>query len=497
MSIIKERESVCICKDGKLYRYGEDGLTPLPKGKSKSYFCGLFISPEDIYSHTITLPTDISEDAFDAQVEITLFESKQLDLQNSYLIAYKKNLDQSGDVWVVEAFIAEENRVYELYDDIADRVGHIDLIAIPYLAYEAWYIEKFGEYRDSIDLIIKLENRNSFIALYKNGQFIAYQKIYSLEYMSKKIGIKLELLRNVLIKRGLNENLYKGRERIVYDKIYSMFIDIMRQIDRLIRSKSQYFELSKIDTMILDFEENTIPNFWELLDDYGFYNTKKEILLFRDNDNCIDDLECIKNLYILYTARGIIDAPNLTPFKERPKLISTWVGKLFGSIFISILLILSLELYFHYKLHQLNTRNIELDLELSQLKKKAKEYRKVIKSLKSEIKSDREKLLNINNKIISFKEAVRVLERLKRETQNRQEMLKDINSIMQNYHIMSSSMDINNSKIMTIEVIVPYEKRYEIASLMSDIKVKGYKSVKTDLISLDKNLYRSRIVIQK
>ena len=131
------------------------------------------------------------------------------------------------------------------------------------------------------------------------------------------------------------------------------------------------------------------------------------------------------------------------------------------------------------------------------MKKKAKENRKVIKSLKSEIKSDREKLLAINNKIISFKEAVKVLERLKKKTQDRQEMLKDINSIMKNYHIMSSSMDLNNSKIMTIEVIVPYEKRYEIASLMSDIKVKGYKSVKTDLISLDKNLYRSRIVIQK
>jgi len=498
MAQIDDRGSICICKDGKLYEYNKNGLTPIKKSRAKSYFCGLFISPDDIYSYSLELPSDIEEDRFDTSVEIALFESEKLDLQHSYLIAYKKSLAYSGDIWIVEAFVAQENRVYELYEDIANDIGHIDLIAIPYLAYEAWYIQQFGGKKLGVDLIIRLDNKHSFISLYRNGNFIGYQKIYSLEYMSKKIGISKERLRDILIEQGLNENLYIDRDKNIYYKLYSMFIDIMRQIDRFIKNRVSYFDFNKIDTIILDFDGDKIENFWILLDEYGFYSSKKEIFLFEDGNRCRGGLECIKNLYISFVSQGVItDAPNLTPFGKRPLFISTYIGKLSLSIFISLLIVIILGLYYEYRLDRLNSKNIQLRETLSKLEDKAKDYKNILNSLKRDIKRDGDRLIKIEKDTVEFEKAIKRLVDIRVSTKERQKMIRDINMVMSRYHIMSSSVDINDSKIFTIEVIVPYKKRYEIASLMSDIKTKGYKSVKTDSIILNKDLYRSRIVIKR
>ena len=488
--------SVCRVENGKFYLLDSDNITPIDKTKASKNFCALFIQPEELISHTITLPTDIDEDKFHPSVEIALFESDKLDIKNRYTIDYKKNLSDDNDLWVVETFAVDEERLFDLYGDILEHLGHIDLIAVPYLVYEA-YFSQIGVEKRGIRLVVKIDEKHSFIALHKNGIFIGYQKIYSLEYISKKSGILLSKLIDILQEKGLDESRYDESQKSIYNVIYLIFLDIMRQMERLLRSKSAYFDISVIESIILDFDDYDIVGFAQILKEYGFEVNNVERLKVKESIYAPSQYEYLKNIYLKLAVKGVIDAPNLSPFKRQPPIYKRWIGISIIVLVITILLNISYGIYMEYRYTQLSYENALLRSRLQKIHKKVKVYKESIKKSKTILKDERQKIFQTKNSIINFKRAVSKLADIKTKTLISQNMLRDVNIVMKKYSIMCSSLEQNNSRVLAVDLIVPYDKRDNIASFMKDMKIKGYKSVATDEIILDKDLYRSSVKIIK
>ena len=470
--------SVCRVENGKFYLLDGDNITPIDKKKASKYFCAIFISPDELISHTVTLPTNIDEDKFHNSVEIALFESDKLDIKNRYTIDYKKNLSDDSDLWVVEAFAVNEERLLEIYGDILEYLGHIDLIAVPYLAYEAYFLQ-VGIEKQGIRLVVRLDEKHSFIALHKNGIFIGYQKIYSLEYISKKSGIMLSKLIDILQKKGLDESRYDDNEKGIYNIIYPIFLDMMRQIERLLRNKSAYFDISVIDSIILDFDDKVILGFSKILQEYGF------------------EIKNVTNLYLQNVVKDLIQAPNLSPFTKKPPIWKRWIGILIIVISVSILLSIAYGVFMEYRYTILENKNTYLKHKLNSIENMVKKYEKSIKESREILNENRRKIDLNRAEIINFKKAVSKLSDIKAKTLIAQDMLRDANEVMKKYSIMCSSLEQNGSRMLSVDLVVPYDKREYIASFMKDIKGRGYKSVATDEILLDKDLYKSSVKIMK
>ena len=494
----RRKQNISIFRNETEYSYDGINYHELKRDRDRGTFCALFIKNDELYTHSFTLPISTKEENFLPAVEMAFYENGKLDPKRSYKIDYKRALSEKGDLWVIDAFAADIEQIEENYLPIYKKVGYIDLLAISYLAYEG-YIKSNSDLRKGNVLVIHIGREDSFVSLFKNGDFIGYNKIYSLEFISRKVSIDIERVTKILKEKGLEESLYSESEKEIYSAIVLVFTDIVRQIERLIRNKKIYFDLDGIDRMILDFDGRELPGFWKLIDDYGLKSGTKESISHKIDDTlpCTSSFDCIKDLYLLEVYRGVIEAPNLSPYRREAPFWDTWVGKLAISSLLSLAIVFALGFYISQKTQQMNRYNSLLKKRLSSLEKSEKELIDSIKKEKDIRQREKKRISEIEEDLERFEKAIKRLGGIKHKSVQRQKMFKDVDEVMQKYNIMCKELEQNASLSIDVDLVVPYERRETIAQFMKDIKAKGYKSVDTDLILLEGNLYHSRVKITR
>ena len=334
------------------------------------------------------------------------------------------------------------------------------------------------------------------LLVFKNGQYISTRTISTLDEIARKVNIDVSQIREVLSKKGIKDTLYNDDEFIQMSDIQEEFSKIAERIAHFIGHKRGVFKLDRIDKIFLDFEGLDIPGFLELFDNFGYEEASKEILdIFKDVEVGMKHF-ALNAQYAIGVAQEKITPVNLTVYERKPSFLKTKVGEF--SIILSMAFILSAiyPLYALFILQDLNKTQTQLKNDVSAMKKTTKSLYKQLKqqrvsrdSLK--IKSD-EKIANIK----SLGNMVEALVMFDKDVIKRQKIMKDINQVMKKYSLSSKNLKLENSNLVTVQVIAKFDKRDNIAKFIKDLISDGYSSVATSKIQKNETYYESFVEIK-
>ena len=485
---------VCTSNEKELWRF--DGATfekALPKHVKRG-FCGSVLPVDAVHSHTFKIPIGTSEEKLGTVVEITMFEEGGLDLEKEYAIDYVKYPLDFESSWLIEAFAVSHEDLHARYDVAAGAAGHIDWLAVPFLVYESLYVYDKAD-SSKVELFLHLGDGSSFAVLCKEGRYITHRRLPSLESMALKANVSVDALKEALRQRGLEREKYGPDETLLITTIQDGFVNIVERVAQTVNHKRGIFGIGNVDTILIDFEQETIPGLWELFDSYGFSDSRKGAL------SCCETLDAdmqhrgIEGLYLLAIAQEKLDAPNLTIFEKRPGFFRSHTGRFVAAVGIASLITGGAGLFGHIKLDTLETKCANLETRLMTVQEKSKYFRKKLREERARRDMAAEKLEKAKQTIMAFDEAADTMMLINASKEKRQGMMRDVVEAMQKYRLSATSMEQNGSKRMKVDVLTSYAKRERIAKFMKDLVDKGYKGVGTKAIRLDEDVYQSTVEI--
>ncbi len=489
------KRGICYCIDDKeSLLFDGDSFESIATSKAKREYCAAVVPPEHIRAHTFKIPTQTDEERLDTLVEITMFESGGLDLEKEYAVAYVKHTLEFEPSWLVEAFAVEESKLKELFGPIAAKTSHIDLLAVPYLVYEALYIYEKAR-KSSTDLFLYIGDSASYAVLCKEGRYIAHRNLASLEDMAARANVSVEVVRDALCKRGLESESYGPDEALLIQTLQETFSKIVERVAQTVNHKRGVFGIKGVDTLYLDFGQSDIPGLWELFDGYGFEDSAKDVLV------CCESLEPdmqhagIEALYILAAKERGHEVPNLTVFEKEPGFLQTYTGRFVAAVSAAAVLSAGYAAVKEFELQTLQDESAVLSARLDTLKKQAAQLRKALAKEKAELGSVQKRLESGRRDIMAFEESADAALLIEESKLKRRKMMEDANRVLARYALFAASIEQNGSRSMEVEILSTYAGRDRIAKFMKDMIDMGYGSVGTEAIRLDDDLYGSRVEI--
>ncbi|WP_456404540.1 hypothetical protein, partial [Hydrogenimonas sp.] len=485
--------TICYCADeSEALLFDGETFAETETRRAKKYFCGAVVPSDDIHSHTFKVPAGTDESKLDTLVEITMFEAGGLDLEKEYAIAYVRHVLEFDASWLIEAFAVEQAKLKERFGAIAARTGHIDLLAVPYTVYEALYVFDKAD-AGAIELFLYLSDETSYAVLCKEGRYIAHRNLPSLSSIAAKANVSTEVVRETLRKRGLESERYGPDERLLIETLQEAFSKIVERVAQTVNHKRGIFGITKVDRLLLDFEQSLIPGLWELFDGYGFEESQKGAL------SCCERLEPamqhrgLEALYMVAVNEGKTDAPNLTIFEKRPGFLQTHTGRFVALLAAGALLIAGYALLKESELGNLEERYAQLNGRLNVVKQKAAALRKAAAKERAGLDEVMRRLEESRGEIMAFDETADAALLIEESKIRRRKMVRDVDRALARYSLAAASMEQNGSKRMAIEILSDYGRRDRIAKFMKALIEMGYRSVEGEEVRLGETLSSHRV----
>ncbi len=489
-----DTKAVCLIDGVDRYLFDGERLEAVEWKGCKKRFVAALIPPEAIRSYTFKLPLSTSEEKLRTLVEIRMYEEGGLDVERDYAIDFVKHPLEFDDAYLIEAYAVEAQALTSLYKEAAAKVGHIDLLAAPYFIYEGLYAFDLFD-RAKVDLFLRFSAQGCYAVLCKEGRTIAVRSLPGIEGVALKAKVTPRVLLEALGEKGIEQERYAPDERLLYTAAAEWMAGVMDRVTQTVNHKRGIFGLTGVDAIYLDFEGREIPGLWALLDGYGFVESRKGPLICCDKVDAALRHDAIAALYALAAAQKRLTPLNLTIFEKRPPFIASHVGKLLAAMGIAAVLTLAAGGYLEWELSRLTAKEATLKGRYAHIQKQTESLRKELATLKKRRKALQQKLARRERTIDAYDEAVDVMARIIESKKRRWQIFKDVDLAMRRYGLLATSMEQNGSKAMTVDVLTPFVKRDNIARFMKRLLQKGYRSVRTDRIELDKDIYRSRVEI--
>ncbi|WP_353661785.1 hypothetical protein [Hydrogenimonas sp. SS33] len=489
-----EAITVCRSESGTLLRFdGETWSETTPK-EAKKRFCAAMVPAELIRSHTFKVPIGTSEEKLSTTVEITMFEEGGLDLNEEYAIAYIRHPLDFESSWLVEAFAVESAKLHERFDALAKRTGHIDLLSVPYLAYEALYRYERAD-AAATELFLYLGESASYAVLCKEGRYIAHRTLPSLLSLATRAGVTVEVVEETLKTRGLEAERFGPDERLLLTTIQEEFEGIVRRIGQAVSHKRGIFGFGGVDTVLLDFGGAEIPGLWELLDGYGFEESRKGVVSCCPKLPAESQHEGVEALYLLAAFKKEVEAPNLTIFEKPTPFLRTHTGLFLSAVAAALLAVAGYGLYLAAELGEQQREAERLQREYDTARKSFERLGSQLKQEKAERDVLQKEVKRKNLELMAYDEAADAMMLIEDSKRRRRQMMRDVDTALAEYRLSATSLEQNGSKRMRVDILTGYSDRDRIAKFMKRLAEKGYSSVGTDAIRLDKDVYRSSVEI--
>jgi len=487
-------ETVYLCGDEGARRFDGETFAPASFKEAKKGFCGAMVPAALLRSHSFKIPLGTSDEKFETLVEITMFEEGGLDIDREYAIAYVRHaLDFDGS-WLVEAFAVEKSELESRFGPAASKAGHIDLLAVPYLAYEGLYRYEKAD-ASSTELFLYLGEEASYAVLLGKGRYLTHRTLPSLASLALKADVDAGVLKEALKERGLKAENYGPDERLLATVVQEGFGGIVERIAHTVSHKRGVFGIGGIDTIFLDFDRSEIPGLWELFDGYGFEESRKGVV------RCCEALppeaehEGVEALYLLAAASGRLDAPNLTIFEKRPGLLQSHTGRFLGAAAAALILVGGYGAATRMELDGLTRERASLQARLQTMRAEAKKLTARLQAERSRREAVRKRLQRRQRELMAFDEAADTMTMIKASKAKRQAMMRDVDEALRQYRLSATWLEQNGSRSVRVEVLTPFTHRARIAKFMKTLAQRGYSRVGTREIRLDENLYQSSVEI--
>jgi len=444
------------------------------------------LSIKDVITYTFKLPLSTSKEQLETEAHLQFYENAGLDLNKQYKTFFLTKELKNEESYLIEAIAIDENTLKEKFAYLIEKTNFIDYISLSVLCFSEFY--EIYQKEKQRDAFVYLDNKQSFITIYKDGEYLYSKTLNPLKPLLKTLNLDYDKFVDIMKNKGVNKENYELDDFLIANEIERFFSDYFMSINNRLSYGKNIFYLDKIDniyfyTPFYIKDMDSLKEFWEATE-----------INFEVIQN--DEINLLDKVVINYNEKHYKDEINFSIFPRPPKFYKTKTFQLIMVIILTILVFGGDFGYRYYQLQQIQQKvdNIskKVNKQLSKLSKLETKDRvisntlnkenKEIKSIKTQttiIKKTLQKSLEIINMPKTYQDFVTISTLLKK---NR----------LKTFLI---SKDINNS--FNIKVYTKIENRKFIAIFMNDLLKKGYMNIQTDKIYTDDNYYMSLIRFQK
>jgi len=438
---------------------------------------------KDVVTYTLKLPKSTPQEQLITQAEIQFYENAGLDLNKKFITNYLiRELDKE-EVYLVEAIGVDEETLHTKFQNIVEKTKHIDFISLSMLSFCEFY--ELYDKKPQRDAFVYLDNNQSFISVYENGEYLYSKTLNSLNSLLKAISLDYDNFVKLISTKGVNKEEYEMDEFLIASEIEKFFSEYFMAINNRLSYGKTIFYLDNIDNIYFytPFEIkgiDTLKNFWDLS------GINFEIIP-------IEEINFLDKLNTLYNTHHFDEKINFSIFPRPPKFYKT---KTFA---LSMVVLLTAGIFggdFWYRQNQNNQIKTKIDNLNKQIKIKQAKLTKlelINKQILLELKK-------YNNEIDSIEKKKKVLKTILEKSL----LLSNMPKVSENFVLFSEllkrnklqsfilSKDNNNS--YKIGVYTDLKNRKFIGLFMDDLLKNNYKNIRTDKISNFENDYYMSVI---
>ena len=352
------------------------------------------------------------------------------------------------------------------------------------------------------DIFIYFDENDAFLSIYKDGKYLSSKGIANLEEIAKKINnagfdiTAIELL-ETLSTKGLDAKLYERGESILYNQLEAEFAKIFTKINDIVIYNRSVFGLEKIDRFFLSTKNGRIKGIREFIANFGFGEVEIfDFNLFKQKfeENFLDMIVA-SYVYDKFVSKD--DRHNLTIFPKEPpfykKVSGLAIIGVIATILLSILYIFTLKV----EINSLEAQRVELQSSYDNIKNSENLYKKRVSQIKDELKKVENENEELNNRVSNIEKSLSQLESIVSNKKGYSSFIISVNKLLKKYNLATTKIALTSKNKMEIEIIAEYSKRDNITKFMEELISRGFIGVRTDEIKSDKDIYISKIEIEK
>ena len=444
------------------------------------------ISIKDVITYTFKLPLSTPKEALKSEAEIQFFENAGLDLSKKYKTDYLIKEIKEEETYLIEAIAIEEDKLKEKFNPIIEKTKHIDFISLDVLSFGEFY--NLYQKESKRDAFVYLDNNHSFIAIYKNGEYLYSKTLPDLNVLLKKIGLEYDKFLELISTKGVNKEKYETEEFLIANEIDSFFSEYFMSINNRLSYGKNIFYLDNIDNIYFytPFKiegADSLKNFWELTG----INFERISL---------KDINFLDELIYNYNKNHYEDGENFSIFPPLPKFYQLKTFQLFAVIIGTMLVFLGQGGYIYYQNIRIQSKidylNNQIKIKQTKLNK-LQTINRIVINKKNYIQKE---INEIETNMQTLKKQLTIaLEITNSPKRNRDLIL--ISKLLIKYHLKSYNLLIDKNSFK-VAIYTTTKNRENISNFMNALISKGYKNVFTNRIeSIDNQYYLSMIRFTK
>jgi len=470
--------------------YSNGVFSPSTARDTKELFAGAIVPLSLLNIHTFKLPQNLNDEELAIHVEIRMFEEGNLNSDEEYTIDFIRHDLANENSYLCEVFALSHTKAADYFSTALTQTKVIDLITPGFLVYEAQYDTPVKQN----DLYIYLGEEESFGAIYQDGKYAAHRSIDTLTTIAVETGLEISKLKIILSQRGVIEESYPPEE---FAKFVLIQDRLARNVERLVHTinhKRGLFGITGIDHVYLDFEGLTIPGLETAFDAYGMHNLT--ITPLSKPQSKPEELHNILCAHYLSHQVGK-KLFNLSAFERKAHWYKRESGKFLTIFAIAMLIALGTPLTLAWMISNEEQHKEELTNTLAQLQNETASLSAALNEQKTLLAQSQIQAQTIREEIGLIQGAQETANLIGEMHQKRQQFLIDATSELGRYNLGTLMIEQNGSKEMTLHVISRYQKRDDIAKLMSGLYARGYQNAQTHEIALDNKMYNAVVKVTR
>lgn len=470
--------------------YSEGVFIPSTARDYKELLSGGIIPLSLLNIHTLKIPTHLSQEEQAIQVEIRMFEEGNLKSDEDYTIDFIRHTLTSEESYLCEVFALSQTKAADYFSTSLKNTNVIDYLTPGFLIYEAQY-DTLPKHND---LFIYFGEEESYGAIYQDGKYIAHRSIDTLTAMAVETGLDLPKLKSFLSTRGVIKEQYPPEEFAKFTLIQDRMVRNIERLVHTINHKRGLFGLTGINHVYLDFEGSTIPGLDTIFDAYGLHELTITALSLPNTPP-----EQLHNLLAAYyfSHQTQSKSPNLSTFERKKQWYKRESGKFLSIMAFSLLIALGIPLILAWMIGSEEAHKEELTATLVELEKETATLSSILNEEKKHLADEENTSQALRQEIVLIQGAQETADLIGQMHLKRQQMLLDVTSELGRYGLGTLMIEQNGSKEMSLHIISQYQKRDDIAKLMSGLYLRGYQNVQTHEIALDNKMYNSVVKVTR
>ena len=373
----------------------------------KNQYLIAYLSSKEYIDAKISLSINIPDEDLEDALYNKAYDELGLDQAVEYMIRFieiESELDAENRYFYL--FVVDPNDIKATFENIEKKVHYIDMIIPNALLYKPLYTKEILA-TDKTDIFIYLEEDDSSITFYKDGEFV-YTK--SLPFSYKQIHEKFCELYGESIPYNdflnfLTATTLKDSKSKYKKDLFAIFKEFFTRLNEIITYVKRAYALENIDHLYIDSAINTPTKLHELAEvelelyasDFDFfYGFKKDVTF-------IEPMHALMQLHTKMDEDQRYNI-NFTLYERPPKLVKRSSGKIILVVLLALLVAFAYPVFNWIVSSTHKIQEDKLQSEYNTLHKNKKEREDKLNSLYQQ-KKEVTSLLNEEKKEYNEKKA--------------------------------------------------------------------------------------------